>query len=108
MRRFFQICHHRSLTLSMIALFLAFCSFGFLFEHSYQLRMQGARFLTGAGIMALLGLIVCTVVIINLIRDDRSGYPSFRLSLATLLRALACFPIVFLAATVMADFFKIK
>jgi hypothetical protein len=38
---------------------------------------------------------------VNLLKDDRSGYEAFRLSVATLLWALACIPISLLFAAVM-------
>jgi hypothetical protein len=40
------------------------------------------------------------------LRDNRSGYPSFRCSLATLLWALACVPVALLALNVIGGFFR--
>src|SRR5258708_6599629 len=101
MRRIFQFLHHRSLTVSVIALFFALLAFAFLPEHSYRLHQQGAAFLTQAGIAAVLGLLYCAFNLVILLRDNRSGYPSFRCSLATLLWALACLPVLFLTMVVL-------
>jgi hypothetical protein len=106
MRRLFQFLHHRSLTVSVIALCFACYAFAFLPEHGYRLHQQGAAFLTQAGIAAALGILYCAFNLVTLLRDDRSGYPSFRCSLATLLWALACLPILFLAAVVIGGLWR--
>ena len=106
MKHVFQLLHHRSLTVSVIALFFALLAFAFLPEHSYRLQQQGAGYLTSAGIAALLGLIFCAFTSVILLRDNRSGYPSMRCSLATLLWALACVPIFFLTVVVIGGFFR--
>ena len=106
MRRLFQVLHHRSLTVSIVALFLAFYAFAFLPEHSYWLRQQGEPFLIQAGIAAMVGLLYCAFTLVILLRDNRSGYSSFRCSLATLLWALACVPILFLALVVIGGVWK--
>ena len=103
MRRLLQFLHHRSLTVSVIALVLAFYALAFLPEHSYRLHQQGAAFLTQAAVAATLGLIWCAFTLWILLRDNRSGYPSFRCSLATLLWALACFPVLFLTVIVVGE-----
>jgi hypothetical protein len=106
MRRLLQFLHHRSLTVSIIALLLGFHAFAFLPEHSYRLHQQGASFLTQAGIAAALGLFWCTFTLFILLRDNRSGYPSMRCSLATFLWALACFPVLFLTVVVIGGFLR--
>jgi len=106
MRRLSQLLRHRSLTVSVIALVLAFYALAFLPEHSYRLRQQGAAFLTQAAIAAALGLSLCVFTLCILLRDNRSGYPSFRCSLATLLWALACFPILLLTLIVAGEFWR--
>jgi len=106
MRRIAQFLHHRSLTVSIIALFFALYAFAFLPEHSYRLHQQGAAFLTQAGMAAALGLLYCAFTLVILLRDNRSGYPSFRCSLATLLWALACFPVLFLTVVVVGAFWR--
>jgi hypothetical protein len=104
MRRLLQFLHHRSLTVAIIALFLGSYGFAFLPEHSYRLHQQGAAFLTQAGIAAALGLLWCVFTLFVLLRDNRSGYPAFRCSLATLMWALACFPVLFLTVVVIGGF----
>jgi hypothetical protein len=106
MRRLLQLLHHRSLTVSIIGLFLGFYAFAFLPEHSYRLHQQGVAFLTQAGIAAALGLLWCLFTLFILLRDNRSGYPSFRCSLATLFWALACFPVLFLTVVVIGGFWR--
>ena len=106
MRRLLQFLHHRSLTVSVIALVVGFYAFAFLPEHSYHLHQHRATFLTQAGIAAGLGLFWCFFTLLILLRDNRSGYPSFRCSLATLLWALACFPVVFLTVVVVGGFWR--
>src|ERR1035441_573988 len=101
MSRVFQLLHHRSLTLSIVAVFFAFLALAFLPEHSYRLQQQRTAYLTQAGITAGLGLVVCAFTLILLLRDNRSGYASFRCSLATLLWALACLPVLFLTLVVV-------
>jgi hypothetical protein len=106
MRRIGQILHHRSLTASAVALFFAFLAFAFLPEYGYRLQHQGAAFRTQAGITALLGLLACASTLMILLRDNRSGYPSLRCSLATLLWALACVPVSLLALNVIGGYFR--
>jgi len=106
MRRVLQFLHHRSLTISIIALFFALYAFAFLPEHSYRLHQQGTAFLIRAGTAAALGLLYCVFTLVILLRDNRSGYPSLRCSLATLLWALACFPILFLAVVVVGGVWR--
>jgi hypothetical protein len=106
MTRLLQFLHHRSLTVSVIALVLGCYAFAFLPEHSYRLNQQRATFITQAGIAAALGLFWCVFTLFVLLRDNRSGYPSFRCSLATLLWALACFPVLFLTVVVVGGFWR--
>ncbi len=90
----------------MVALILAFYALAFLPEHSYRLRQQGGAFLTQAAIAAALGLTWCVFTLWILLRDNRSGYPSFRCSLATLLWALACLPVLFLTVIVLGELWR--
>jgi len=108
--RLFRILHHRSLTVSGICVFFAFLSLGFLPEGEYRLQQDGADYLLSAYIIAILGAGVCCLNLVNLLKDDRSGYESFRLSVATLLWALACIPIslllLFVSREVIAAYSK--
>ena len=102
-RRVSQLLHHRSLTVAVIALFFAVLALGFLMEHGYRLHHQRTAFLRQSSIAAALGVLYCTFTLVLLLKDNRSGYPSFRCSLATLLWALACFPILLLTAVVVRE-----
>lgn len=108
MTRLSQILHHRSLTASFSSLFFSFVAFAFLPEHNYRLRQQGTGYLTSATVTALVGLAVCGLTLFVLIRDNLSGYPSFRCSLATLVWALACVPVFWLLLVVVGDFFEMR
>jgi hypothetical protein len=102
MKTLSQIFHHRSLTISIVALF-----FGLWALTCFQYDATDARrWLLDAAFVAGLGLTFCTLNLILLLRDNRTGYESFRLSLATLLWALACFPIVLLAIGVVGGVLK--
>jgi len=57
--------------------------------------------LAQSGSVAVLGLLACTLTLIVLLRDNRTGYPSFRCSVASLLWSLACVPIVWLSVVVV-------
>src|SRR5579862_217614 len=98
----FRILHHRSLTVSVVAMFFAFFASGFLPESDYRLQQAGPDYLLPAYIVAILGFAVCFVGFVNLMKDDRSGYEGFRLSLATMLWSLACIPISLLFVIVMS------
>ena len=106
MKRVLQFVHHRSLTASIVALVLALLTCGFFPEYVYRLQQQGMGYLMPATITALIGLIVCAFTLFVLIRDNRSGYPSFRCSLATLLWAFACVPVFTLTVLVIRGFFR--
>ena len=99
--RLFRVLHHRSLTLSVIAVFFAFVASGFLPESDYRLQQQGPDYLLPAYIVAILGVAVCCLGFVNLLKDDRNGYEAFRLSVATLLWSMACIPISLLVVLVM-------
>ena len=92
--------------MSVIAVVLGFYAFAFLPEHSYRLHQQGAAFLTQAAIAVVLGLCWCAFTLLILLRDNRSGYPSMRCSLATFLWSLACLPVLFLTVVVIGGFFR--
>jgi hypothetical protein len=106
MRCVYQFLHHRSLTVSIIALFLALVPLGFLPEHAFRLQQQGAAYLRSAGIIAALDVLSCAFALIILVKDNRSGYPSYRCSLATLLWALACVPVILLIVVVIGDLLR--
>lgn len=106
MRRLLQFLHHRSLTASLASSFFAFLALAFLPEHSYRLRQQGMGYLTPAAVTAFLSLTVCSITLFILVRDNRSGYPPFRCSLATLLWALACVPVFWLILVVAGGFLR--
>lgn len=96
--RLFQSLHHRSLTVSAVAVFLAFLASGFLVESKWE---QAPEWLLSAYIVAILSFATCCVGFLNLLKDDKSGYGGFHLSVATLLWALACLPISLLFLIVM-------
>jgi hypothetical protein len=102
MKRLFQFLHHRSLTVSIVAVILALVPLGFLPEHAFRLQ-QGAAYLRSAGITAAIDVLFCTFALVILVKDNRSGYPSYRCSLATLLWALACVPVILLIVVVIGD-----
>lgn len=96
--RLFRILHHRSLTVSVIAVFFAFLASGLLIGTREE---PDADWLLAGYIIAIVGFTVCCVALINLLRDERSGYEGFHLSVATLLWAMACVPISLLFLMVM-------
>jgi hypothetical protein len=101
--RLFRILHHRSLTVSIVAVFFALLAFGFLLGGDYRLQREGEDYLLSAYVSAIAGFTVWCVGFVNLLKDDRSGYESFRLSVATLLWALSCLPISLLLLMVMGE-----
>lgn len=101
--RLFRILHHRSLTLSVVTIFFAFLASGFLPESDYRLQQEGPEYLLPAYIVAVLAFAVCCITFVNLLKDDRRGYESFRLSVATLLLSFACVPISLLFVMVMSQ-----
>jgi len=70
------------------------------------MQQQGWGYLAPAGILTLLGLVVCGFTLVILFRDNRSGYSPSRCSLATFLWALACVPIFFLALVVIGGIMR--
>ena len=102
----FRVLHHRSLTASAVALFFGYLAFAFLPEYGYRLQQQGSVYLVQAGVAALAGWLVCALTLAVLIRDNRSGYPAMRCSVATLIWALACFPVLFLTVIVVGGLVK--
>lgn len=102
MKTLSQFFHHRSLTVSIVALFFGLWALACMPYYATDER----RWLLDAAFVAGLGLTYCTLNLILLLRDNRTGYQSFRLSLATLLWALACFPIVLLVIGVVRGVFK--
>ena len=103
MRRLLRFLHHRSLSASLVSLFFGFLALGFLPEHTYRLRQQGMGYLTSAAVATILSLAVCSITLFILIRDNRSGYPAFRCSLATLLWALGCAPVIWLILVLVGE-----
>jgi hypothetical protein len=63
---------------------------------------QRSQNLSQAGAVAVLGLLACALTLVVLLRDNRTGYPSFRCSVATLLWSLACVPIIWLSVVVVS------
>ena len=59
-----------------------------------------------SGAAAILGLLYSAFTLIVLLRDNRSGYPSFRCSLATMLWGLACFPVLVLVVIIVRDLWR--
>jgi hypothetical protein len=105
MRPLSTFLHHRSLTASLICLFFAFVAFSYLPEHSFRLRQQGMDYLMPATISVAASLVVCALTLLILVRDNQSGYPSFRCSLATLFWAFACVPVFWLFLILVRAFF---
>ena len=103
MRRLLRFLHHRSLSASLVSLFFGFLALGFLPEHTYRLRQQGMGYLTSAAVATILSLAVCSITLFILIRDNRSGYPAFRCSLATLFWALGCAPVIWLILVLVGE-----
>jgi len=101
MRRLLRFLHHRSLSTSIAALVLSLLPIGLLPESAYRLKHQAGAYLAQAGLTVFFGLLFSALTLVILIRDNRSGYPSFRCSLATLLWAFACVPVVYLGAVVI-------
>lgn len=101
MTRFFQMMHHRSLTASIVTVFVAFLAFGFVPDFEFRLQQGGAHFHFAASAMAFLSATVCLLTMIILLRDERSGYPSSRLQVAILLWALSCGPVLMLVGEII-------
>src|SRR5712691_4070390 len=91
-----QLFHHRSLTASIISLFFALLAIG-----GFPIE-QTSEQLFGVGAIAVLGLLVCTLTLLVLLHDGKTGYPSFRCSVSTLLWSLACVPIIWLTVIVVS------
>jgi amino acid transporter len=106
MRRFLEILHHRSLTVSIVCLLFAAYALAFLPEHASRFQQGGTPLVTLAAVAAGLGLLCCALTLVVLLRDNRSGYPAFRCSLATLLWALAWVPILALTCVVIREIWK--
>jgi hypothetical protein len=85
MTSFFRIFHRRSLTVSLIALFVSVFALGYLPEFSQRLRWHGSAFLMQSGIAAACGLLACSAALWNLIRDVERGYSPSRCSLAAVI-----------------------
>ena len=95
-----QAVHHRSLASSAVALAFGFVALAFVPEHQYRLQEQGDGYLLRAAAVAVAGLTMCTFTLIVLLRDNRSGYPAMRGSLAALFWAIACVPVLLLTIIV--------
>jgi len=91
------------LTVSIIAVLNAFLALTFLPEFGYRLRIRGVEFLWEAGITAFLGVVVCLVTLITLLKAGSTNYPSFRCWFATMLWVLACFPVCYLSMAVFGS-----
>lgn len=102
MKLFSKLLHHRSLTVSVVALFFGLWALASI----PHLATDSIVWLRQSGFVAAVGLGYCTLNLIILLKDNRSGYESFRLSLATSLWALACFPILSLVVGVVSTLFK--
>ena len=96
MRRLTHMLHHRSLTVACLALLYGLFPLAYVVGASHQMHEQDVGFLLLASITALLGWIICAATLIVLLKDSRTGYPSFRCSVATLLWSFACVPVLFL------------
>ena len=62
----YNFLHRRSLTLSFVSLVFGGVAFAFLFEFDQRLSES---FLSWAAVVASLGLIVCVLTLIDLVRD---------------------------------------
>jgi drug/metabolite transporter (DMT)-like permease len=85
----------------MISIFFAVLAFAFVPEFSFRVQQGGTHFRSQASVMAALAAMVCLVTLVILLRDERSGYPSSRLSVAILFWALSCVPVVMLVLQVI-------
>lgn len=63
---------------------------------------QNSERLFWVAVVAVLGLLVCSLTLLILLHDGRTGYPSFRCSVSTLLWSLACVPIFWLTVIVVS------
>jgi hypothetical protein len=104
MKPLFCILHHKSLTLSLVALSVALFATSLLPDHNYRMQ-QGNIYFFLALTVVVAGLAFCAITLINLGLDRRSGYPSLRCSLATVILALAWGPIAFLGFVLMGWFY---
>ena len=102
LRTFSQLSHHRSLTASVVTLVFAVLAIGTfpLEQHTQNLPQSGS--------VAVLGLLACAFTLVVLRRDNRTGYPSFRCSIATLLWSLACVPIIWLSMVVVSRVLEMR
>jgi hypothetical protein len=98
-----RILHHRSLTTSIICLFLSLFAVGLFPGLSERLREPEVSFLVMGGVTAGLGILVCILNLWLLIRDNLTGYPAMRCSVATLVWAFACLPFFALAVVVVRN-----
>lgn len=99
MRQISEEFHFRSLTISALALLLVPFAAGILDWPSNGSR----KFLLGMGAISMFGISVCIAGYANLIRDERAGYPSSRVSLAAMLLLIALAPHAILAVMVIHD-----
>jgi hypothetical protein len=106
--RIMAVFHHRSLTISITSLCFSFLVSGLLPMFAYRRQQQGAEYLATAGLAVISGVAVCSFNLFILLKDNRSGYPSWRCSLATLLWAIACAPICIFLVLLVREFLRMK
>jgi hypothetical protein len=106
MRRFFQILHHKSLTLSIATLPFSVLALGGVLSLTVQPRFPVVRFPLEATVVLLVCALVCTVTLMTLLKDEKSGYSSTRLSVAILVWGFACFPVAILSFLVIREIVK--
>ena len=97
--------HHRSLTCALLTLVCTFFALALMVELGDSPRGR-AGFSVQEEVIAGLCFAVALVTFWRLLSDNRSGYAAMRLSVATLIWALACVPIAFLTCTVVGDLLK--
>ena len=68
-----------------------------------QPRFPVARFPLEAAVVLLACAFVCTVTLMNLLKDEKTGYSSTRLSAAILVWGFGCFPVAILAFFVVRE-----
>lgn len=106
MARLVQIMPNRSLTLSVVTLVFSVLSLGCTLSFAVRARFAEDHFPVGSVLVLFGSIFLCTLTLVGLRRDQKSGYSSSRLSVAILLWGLACFPIVLLLIAVAREILR--
>jgi len=103
MKRLFHSLHHRSLTLSLATLPFGVLALVSALSITVQPKFSVARFPLQAAVVLVVCAFACIVTLMTLLRDEKSGYSSTRLSVAILVWGFACFPVAILAFLVLRE-----